>query len=413
MLSLSPQQMADLVHPEDRDVFFKRFADRLEGQPVESRYQIRGIRPDGAVRWLEVFATAVKYQDEPAVQAVFVDITERKLAEEKLRKSEERFRQITENMLDAISVTDEKGIIQYASPSHQTILGYKTEDLVGKSVFNYLCPEDMDSVMASLEGILEKREARYQYRFRHADGHWVWGEASAKLLLDDAGNASRFVIASRDISESKGMEESLKAGEEKYRRLFESTQTAMEVISLETGLVVLANEATARMFGFAFPADLVGVDSMQYLRPEDVGWVSSKMAQAVGQNWQEIAELQVRTNDGRWIWVSGMTIATEYQGKPALLVSMLDITRLKQTEETLRASEEKFRLLTEKTNDLIFTTDLNFKNTYVSPSVERILGFTPEEFSSRDITQQMTPESLARAQEGVLGATGLGTGAQG
>ncbi|MDM8001058.1 MAG: PAS domain S-box protein [Dehalococcoidia bacterium] len=331
------------------------------------------------------------------------DITDRKKAEEALRRSEGRFRQITENMLDAVSLVDANGIMQYVSPSHERILGYRPEDLVGKSVFDFVPPEDVEGLIASLDGIHEKGEITYQYRFRHADGHYLWGEASARVIRDDNGNVTGYVIAGKDITDRKKAEEALKESEAKYKRLFETTQTAMEVISMETGLVVLANEATARMFGFASPEEVVGQDPMKYLRPEDVGWVSAKMAQAVAdESWEEVAELQVRTNDGRRIWVSGTVRPTEYQGKPALLVSLLDITSRKRIEETLRESEEKYRLLTEKTNDIIYTTDLNLNNTYVSPSVERILGFKPEEYLERSPDQRMTLDSLARAQEALL-----------
>lgn len=324
-------------------------------------------------------------------------------------------------------------------------------------------------------------------------------------------------------SEQKRTEATIRETEEKYQRLFENTQIAMEVIDGETGLVALANEATARIFGFASPDDLVGVDSMEYLRPEDRDWVASGMAQVLeGKGWREIAELRVRRTDGRWLWISGTAAQSEYQGKPAILVSLMDVTSRKEAEqklmeseeknrllvdnagegiaviqdgvlklvnrrftelsrysagelisrpfadlihpddrdraaeyharrlrgeaapqryqfkwidregvtrwaevnvvaftwegrpavlamlnditerrraeETLQASEEKFRLLTEKTDDIIWTLDLSLRTTYVSPSIKKVLGFTPEERLAQDPQMQMTPASFAQVQ---------------
>ena len=154
----------------------------------------------------------------------------------------------------------------------------------------------------------------------------------------------------------------------------------MEVVSGETGLVVLANETTARMFGFASADDLIGVDSMEYLLPEDRDRVATQMAQALADKDRSGAtELSVRTKDGRWLWINALVTYTEYQGKTSLLISLIDLTSRKQAEETLKASEEKYRLLTEQTNDVIWTTDMDLRTTYMSPSVERVLGFTPEE----------------------------------
>lgn len=82
LLSLPPEKVQALVHPEDRALVWERFRDRLAGKQAESRYAYRGIRKDGEVRWLEMSATRIEYGGKPAIQGVVVDITERKRAEE-------------------------------------------------------------------------------------------------------------------------------------------------------------------------------------------------------------------------------------------------------------------------------------------------------------------------------------------
>jgi len=100
LTSLSPKETEGLIHPEDRAVFFGRFSDRLQGRPAPPRYEIRGIRKDGEVRWLEVSSNRIEYQGQPAVQATFVDITERKLAEEALRRRAEELAALQAIVLD-------------------------------------------------------------------------------------------------------------------------------------------------------------------------------------------------------------------------------------------------------------------------------------------------------------------------
>jgi len=396
------------IHPDD----LASMATRLETLKSRTGSTIADVRirfkhKDGSWRLAE--ATGRNLLHDPKVKGIVVnfrDITDRVQVEEDLKTSEERFRTLIEKATDVVIVLDATGKITYQSPSLERVTGYGYNEWVDKSLSELLIhPDDLPSLVSLLERVLTQPGTTVEgvtARYKHKDGSWHTLEATVTNMLGDP-KVNGLVANFHDITERKRTEEALKDSEAKYRRVFESTQTAMEIISMETGLVVLANEAIARTFGFKSPADMVGQDSMNYLRPEDVGWVSSRMARALTEDiWQEVAELPVRTNDGRWIWISATAVQTEYHGKPALLLSILDITRRKQAEETLRESEVKYRLLTEKTNDLIWTTDLDLRTTYVSPSIEKMLGFTPDERLGQTQESQVTPDSLRRAQEALL-----------
>jgi PAS domain S-box-containing protein len=330
------------------------------------------------------------------------DISDRKRAEEALRDNEERFRQITENMLDAVSVVDGNGIMLYASPSHRRILGYRPEDLLGKSVFDFVCPEDVDSVMASLAGIMEKQEARYQFRFRHADGHYVWGEASAKLLLDDAGDASRFVIASRDISDRKAAEEALRNSEAKYKALFDHTLLGMEVIDGQTGKTVLANRSLARMFGFESPADMIGINPLDYVLPEDLEWVTGQIAQLMADPaWNKQTLIRSKTRDGRIIWLTGMTTPFEYEGKPGMLISLIDSTLAKEAEQKLKESEEKNRAIIDNAAEAIVVLQDGMVK-FINPKGVELMGRYGEEFTPKPFLEFIHPDDRQMMMENHL-----------
>jgi PAS domain S-box-containing protein len=108
LLSLSGEQMSGLIHPEDRGTFFERYRQRLQGLPSPPHYQFRGLRKDGEVRWLELHASRIEYGGEPAVQAVFVDVTEQKQAETELRESYEVVRKTMLGTVDALAAAVEK-----------------------------------------------------------------------------------------------------------------------------------------------------------------------------------------------------------------------------------------------------------------------------------------------------------------
>ena len=133
LMSLSPEEAEGLVHPEDRAVFFGRFSDRLQGKPAPPRYEVRGIRKDGETRWLDFSSTRIEYKAEPAVQAAFVDITERKRAEEALRGSEERYRGLFEEAMDGIALADaETGILLDCNQALAALVGRNRAELIGQ-----------------------------------------------------------------------------------------------------------------------------------------------------------------------------------------------------------------------------------------------------------------------------------------
>jgi PAS domain S-box-containing protein len=108
LLSLSPEEVTALVHPEDRPFFFQRYRDRVQGRAAPSHYEFRAIRKDGAQRWLEMHASRIEYEGAPAVQAVFIDISDRKQAESELRESYQTVRDTLMRTVNALATAVDK-----------------------------------------------------------------------------------------------------------------------------------------------------------------------------------------------------------------------------------------------------------------------------------------------------------------
>lgn len=132
------------------------------------------------------------------------DITSRKQAEETIRLSEARFRSISENVTDMVALLDKDFCFVYANPAYATTLGYIPEQLVGKSVFDYVYFEDRDWLrerglkMSQLNEKLDQRE----YRHCHADGHYLWVVGHISYLYDSKGEVQGIVSLVRDLTET-------------------------------------------------------------------------------------------------------------------------------------------------------------------------------------------------------------------
>ncbi len=170
------------------------------------------------------------------------------------------------------------------------------------------------------------------------------------------------------------------------------------MIIIQDGVIRLARFRAASIQTSA--EDVMGKPFLECVHPEDRQSLSDYYARR--QRSEDVPrrhQFRFLDSDGSIHWIEVRAALLDWEGRPATLALLTQIDDRKQAELALKASEEKYRLLIEKTRDVIWTAGLDLALTYVSPSVEQALGFTPEEHLQRDMTEQLTPESLARARD--------------
>lgn len=175
---------------------------------------------DGREVW---FSAAISPVLKNAVLWVARDITERKQAEAQLKASEERFRALIQNSSDLIMIIDTAGVLQFNSPSIETLLGYGPEDWIGQSLFELIHPDDRPIVNEAIayEVQVEGATANATVRVRHQDGSWRVFEGPGQNLLHHPAIRG-IVINARDITEVKRAEDALRESEERFRLLVNS-----------------------------------------------------------------------------------------------------------------------------------------------------------------------------------------------
>ncbi|MBN2845183.1 MAG: PAS domain S-box protein [Deltaproteobacteria bacterium] len=198
----------NLLTPESLEKAAKDTMRVLAGEKIEHQvYEF--ITKDGTRKFGEVSGVPL-FRDGKVVAVVSVarDVTERKAIEEKLKKNEEMFRLIVENMYDMLRFTDTEGNVVYASPSHKTVLGFSPEERVGRSTFEVVHPDDIEKIQkAFADAFATSSPGRAEYRIQHADGHYLWVETIGNFLYDSDGKISGTVMSTRDITDRKRAEE--------------------------------------------------------------------------------------------------------------------------------------------------------------------------------------------------------------
>ena len=224
----SHQTFVDSIHPEDRQ---RVLACPKEGRQQGFQLEYRIIRPDGQLRW--IWDRGFPIEDETGrvyrVAGFAEDITERKLAEEKLRSREQHFRALIEKSSDAVALFGPDGAIKYASPSTPQILGFTPEELIRFNAFDLIHPDDKALLERNMSELVKYPEVSItmEARLRHKDGSWRWLEGTLRNLLDEA-SVGAIVNNYRDITGRKQAEKQLQGTTEDLRALSENILSARE-----------------------------------------------------------------------------------------------------------------------------------------------------------------------------------------
>ena len=186
---------------------------------------------------------------------VMRDITERKRTLEKLGEERTLLQNIADSIFDLVALTDLEGNIKFMGASH-SILQYDLEFLIGRNVLEFVHPDDLPRIESvfrnTLAGIPKKDEqAVSDYRYRRADGVYIWLETVGKIIRGNNGEPKELLFCTRDVTDRKRAEEALRNSEEKHRRLFE-TMTQGVIYQSPDGSIISANPAAEDILGLSF-----------------------------------------------------------------------------------------------------------------------------------------------------------------
>lgn len=197
----------ELIHPDQKEELAKRGAERLKGNEVQSRYDLKIIDKSGNEKWLDYSGTLIKYMGKPAVLGVAYDITELRKTQQALIESELKYRTLIENMSEVILYVDNSDRILFANDNVKEMFGYKKEELTGHIAGDLLVEDEYRSVMN--DRIKLRRHGftdRFELKLRKKSGESFWAEISSAPLKDNNGKLIGSIGIYSDISERKNYE---------------------------------------------------------------------------------------------------------------------------------------------------------------------------------------------------------------
>ena len=331
---------------------------------------------------------------------------ERKRVEKTLQGREAALRAITMSARDAIIMINSQGKISFWNPAAEQILGYNETEALGRDLHLLLAPERYH------EAFNEKS----QHFFNTGKGKVVGKTLELHAVRKDGteipvelslsavqlGEHWYAIGIIRDITSRKLAEEETLKHRHLMHKIFEILPVGLWIADKD-GILLSANPKGLEIWG---AAPTVGQEKYGIFRArrlpsgDEIAPDDWSLAHTVNEGITIVDELlEIDTFDGQKKIILNYTapVLDDIGNIQAAIVVNHDITKLKQTEESLQKSEAKYRFLTDKMNDMIWTANLDFNLTYISPSVNKITGFTPEERILQSPTEMMTPESYAVA----------------
>jgi len=387
----------DFLDPKDHDKARDAIKQMVEGIYTGATEYV-GIRADGSTFEMEVNGEFIRDAEGNPTRMVFVvrNISDRKLAEKKLLKSEETYRRLVESINDIVFEISIEGIISYLSPSIEKIIGLKPAHLIGQNFFTFVHPDDQ----AFLFDIFKNNrfhEFKYiEYRLLTPKNEIRWVHVSAQNILKNKILVGRSGIM-HDITDEKLAEEKLRKSEEQYRMLVESINDVIYEIDA-SGNIKFVSSSVINILGYTVE-EVLGRNIFEFIFPEDVPTIMNSLKNLDSRDYN-FMEYRYKRKDGSVRWVRSSTTANIKDGVIIGATGTLtDVTERITAEEKLRKSEETYRHLVETIGEVIYEIKIDGTVKYVSPAIQKITGFTPEELTGTSFFRIVYPEDMPELLE--------------
>jgi diguanylate cyclase (GGDEF)-like protein/PAS domain S-box-containing protein len=401
--------VTDTMTPDSVEAVGKAFVEEMAMERMAKKDLLRERTleaeiycKDGSTIWTEIKAAFLRDSGgrPVGITGVTRDITERKQMEDALAAKTKEYIDTTNLTGDVIVKVAEDGRVTLLNDAACDFFGRPREELLGAKYADHVHPDDIEPTVQVVRESAVRNELVKSFvnRMITPAGTRVV-EWNGYPIFDEDGQYRGFQATGRDITERKQIEDALAAKTKEY---IATTNLTGDLIARmdKHGNWVFLNDAACQFYGKP-REELLGTDSRVFAHPDDLE-ATAQAIRGTGASKELVRGFinrQLTPMGSRVVEWNGYPIFDEDGQYAGIQITGRDVTERKQMEEALRQSEQRYRLLTENTSDLIWTVDLGLRYTYMSPAITRMRGYTPEEVVGVPVAETMTPASLEAARK--------------
>lgn len=378
----------DVVYGPDQDLVKNTVEARLTGKTESPNYNFRGIKKDGTVIFVEVFAARAMQGDQAVTIGTLLDITKSKKAEEEIRKSNERFMLIGATTHDAIWERNVETNEIWGNEMHQHLYGLTIADPVPTEEMwiQNLHPDERETIVTNFKKILDSDKNVWieEYRFQTIEGDYKNIYDRTYIVRNKAGKPTRMIGNMMDITERKKTEEIIRAGEEVRRLIMDAAMDAIICINT-SGKITVWNPQAEKIFGWK-EKEIIGktltetIIPNQYREHHQRGF-KEYLETSDGPMLRKPFEITALKQDGEEFPVE-LNIMPIKNGETEFFCAFIrDITESKKAESDLRLTKESYFTLMSNVDGIVWEADAKtFNFSFVSKQAERLLGYPVEQW---------------------------------
>ncbi len=392
-----------LLNAERRDMIGKNLHEvfaTTASKAFYDHYQ-KAIREKTTIHFVE-FSTRMNkwfavsaYASDNGLSVYFKDVTEQKNAEEKLKESELRYRSLVEQATDAICILDSSFRFIEVNSAGCLMFGCTKEDILQCSMVDVLFEEDLRTNPIKIDELKAGQIISNERRIRRKDGSATAVEMSSKMLED-----GRIIIFGRDISARKESERQIKESESKYRSFFESSMDGI-LLTVTDGEILSANPAACAIFKMT-EAEICAAGRFGLVDMEDPR--VHALIEERKRHGRARGELRLVRKDGSKFEAEiTSALFIDSYGRERTSMIVRDISESKEAELRVKQSNERYNLISQATNDMVWDWDLVTGKVYRNKEGwKKIFRTGDAAIENDDITDwdnRIHPEDLQKVQE--------------
>jgi len=395
MLGYSTEEVKSLavadIHPEpDLPHVIDAFEKQVRGEIKLSR-GLPVKRSDGTIFYADINSIPITLTGKKFLMGIFRDITDLKRIEDALRESEDKYRDLVEEMTDVIYTLDTEGNVTSVNKAGKAAFGRKAAEVIGKSFTNWIPQEYQRDATAVFKRILSGEKVTAETVLLDKDGKPHNVEfSSTSMIKDETVVGTRGII--RDVTWRKQAEQKLRESEEKFRQLVSTTTDAIMLFDAETRRFLEVNKACEELYSYT-------KEEFLRLRQSDITAEPHESEESIKKTLKgELSKITLRYHrkkDGTVFPVEISASAFEISGSRVLCGVVRDITERKQVEQALAESELKYRTIVEGAGEAILSLDRNGVILFINSTGAKRLGGKPDNYigkTLRDIFPKHTAD---------------------